>query len=307
MRAIVTGGAGFIGSHVVDRLMKEHGVERVLVIDDMRLGNTINVAQCAKEIDVWEESVQRALSEKIADINYFEPDIIFNLAVDPLPKSLILPWETWHNNVDITEAVARYCIEKKIRMVQFSSSEVYGTIQRGRLSECSRFAPMTMYAASKAACDHIISALVETDGLEAVTIRPFNCIGPRQNKFSYAGIVPMTINRIQMGERPVIYGTGKQTRDYTYVTDVANAAWVVATRGETGRVYNACSGTETQIDWLVNEISMNMGYNGTVDYRKERRGDVQRHQGDNNALAYIGWRREVTIRDAVRKTVEWYK
>ena len=307
MKAIVTGGAGFIGSHVVDALMKDAETERVLVIDDMRLGTELNIAHHKKDIDMLSMSVQDAFTEQLGLIHAFDADVVYNLAVDPLPKSLVLPWEVWENNVDITKHVATFCGNYEIRMVHFSSSEVYGTVKTGKISECSLMNPMTMYAASKAACDHIVNALVETEDLDAVTIRPFNCIGPRQNEKSYAGIIPMTINRIKRGEKPVIYGTGAQTRDYSYVTDIARAATLVAARGETGRVYNACTGIETRIDWLVNEISEHMNYRGTVDYQQARLGDVMRHQGDNAKIKTLGWAPSVPIREAVELTVEWYK
>jgi UDP-glucose 4-epimerase len=307
MKVIVTGGCGFVGSHLVDQLVRNSELERVLVIDDLRLGKELNIAQHKKDIDMLSMSVQDAFTEQLGLIHAFDADVVYNLAVDPLPKSLIYPWEVWYNNVAITKHVARFCGNHEIRMVHFSSSEVYGTVKSGKISECNVMNPLTMYAASKAACDHIIGVLVETERLDAVIVRPFNCIGPRQNEKSYAGIIPMTINRIKRGERPVIYGTGEQTRDYTYVTDIAKAATIVAARGETGRVYNACTGIETRIDWLVNEISEHMNYRGTVDYQQARLGDVMRHQGDNNMIKYIGWRPKVDIREAVAKTVEWYK
>jgi UDP-glucose 4-epimerase len=307
MKAIVTGGAGFIGSHVIDALMKDTGTERVLVIDDLRLGTELNIAHHKKDIDMLSMSVQDAFTKQFGMIHAFDADVVYNLAVDPLPKSLIYPWEVWENNIDITKHVTTFCGNYDTPLIHFSSSEVYGTVKLGRISEFHKMNPLTMYAASKAACDHIISAMVETEDLRAAIVRPFNCIGPRQNEKSYAGIIPMTINRIKRGERPMIYGTGAQTRDYTYVTDIANAAILVDKWGELGKVYNVCSGKETRIDWLVNEISEQMNYKGTVEYRPARAGDVMRHQGDNNEIRRMGWAPSVSIREAVAETVEWYK
>ena len=307
MKAIVTGGAGFIGSHVVDALMNDTETERVLVIDDLRLGNELNIAKHKKDIDMLSMSVQDAFTEQLGLIHAFDADVVYNLAVDPLPKSLICPWEVWENNVDITKHVTTFCGNYETRLVHFSSSEVYGTVNVGRISESHRMNPLTMYAASKAACDHMINALVETEDLRAVIIRPFNCIGPRQNEKSYAGIIPMTINRIKRGEKPVIYGTGAQTRDYSYVTDIAKAATLVAALGKSGRVYNVCSEKETRIDWLVNEISEHMNYKGTIEYKPARAGDVRRHQGDNAGIRCMGWYPSINIQEAVAATVEWYK
>ncbi len=312
---IVCGGAGFIGSNLVDELAKLKEIKRILIIDDMRLGRYSNIqtTYCnAKttddiKIDLWKLRVETAFNKLSPNVFGFEPDTIFNLAVDPLPKSLEKPREVWNNNIDIVWAIASYCRHHETKMVNFSSSEVYGTEPMGLIDESHVLVPTTPYAASKAACDHLIDSLVRVYGLNVTTIRPFNVIGPRQNAGSYAGIIPKTIRRIQNKERPIIFGTGKQTRDYTYVTDIARAAIDVANKGEKGEVYNACSGRETTIEWLIEEICENMGYHSGIEYRPERVADVKRHQGNCSKLRSLtGWVPEIDIREAVKKTVESY-
>jgi UDP-glucose 4-epimerase len=252
-------------------------------------------------------SAKIAFTGQLGTIHAFDPDVIYNLAVDPLPKSFNKPMEVWNNNVESTWAIAHYCMNTNTRMVHFSSSEVYGTKPVGLLSETDLMLPTTPYAASKAACDNMLLSLHETYNLDVVTVRPFNTIGPRQNQGSYAGIIPLTINRINKGKAPVIYGTGKQTRDISYVTDVTSAATTVAALGASGECYNVCSGIETSIEWLINEICYHMGYEGQVEYRHKRCADVMRHQGDNTKIKTLGWQPSVAIRKSVARTVEWYK
>ena len=302
---IVAGGAGFLGSTLVDKLVKD-SVTKLLVIDDLRLGKTNNIEH--HDIAFWKKSVQIAFGVHAKAIDDFAPDTIFNLAVDPLPKSFDQPRTVWDNNVYSTWAIANYCIDKPIRMVQYSSSEVYGTALKGLIDESHELYPTTPYAASKAACDHLINSMVCTYDLDAVTIRPFNCIGPRQNDASYAGVIPLTIRRLQRGEAPEIHGTGQQSRDYAYSTDIAEAATAVAASGVRGRVYNACSGRETTIEWLIHEICEHMGYSGKPVRKPARQADVQRHIGDNRRLKdQTGWTPKVSIHEAVKRTVEWYQ
>jgi len=307
MKVIVTGGCGFVGSHLVDQLVRNSELERVLVIDDLRLGKELNIAQHKKDIDMLSMSVQDAFTKQLGLIHAFDADVVYNLAVDPLNKSINKPMEVWNNNIETTWKVAHYCMNTNTKMIQFSSSEVYGTKKKGTISENNELNPTTPYAASKAACDQLIKSLVETYNLNAVTIRPFNTIGPRQNDGSYAGIIPLTIKRIKNKERPRIYGTGKQCRDMTYVDDIAKAAILVQRQGKKGECYNACSGNETTIEWLINEICYHMDYKGEIEYRRTRAGDVMRHQGDNTKIKALGWAPKVGIREAVAKTVEWYK
>ena len=307
---MVYGGAGFIGSHLVDELLTRPTTEKILIIDDLRLGKLDNIKhhEGDKRVAFWKTTVQDTLTQLHGIIDTFEPNAIFNLAVDPLPKSIEYPREVWNNNIDSTWDIAQFCIHTNTRMIQFSSSEVYGTVLTGSINEHDELRPTTPYAASKAACDHLLNSLVQTHTLNVVTIRPFNTIGPRQNAGSYAGIIPATLKRIRQGNTPVIYGTGKQTRDFTYVTDIASAAIVIAKHGVTGEVYNACSGKETSIEWLIEEISEAMNYKGTVKYEMARIADVMRHQGDYTKLKHLSaWHPEVDIRSAVKRTVNWYK
>jgi UDP-glucose 4-epimerase len=167
----------------------------------------------------------------------------------------------------------------------------------------------TAYAASKAASDQLVFSYCESFGIDASIIRPFNNYGPRQNDGSYAGVVPITIKRVLRGEAPVIYGDGKQTRDYLFVTDTADAAVkAYETKSSRKKALNIASGSETSIETLVHIIAQQLGYTGDVVYKEERPGDVRRHIA-NTFLAedLLGFRPTLDLKEGLKITIDWYK
>ncbi len=167
----------------------------------------------------------------------------------------------------------------------------------------------TSYAASKAASDQLVFAYCDSFGLDASIVRPFNNYGPRQNDESYAGIVPLTIKRILKGESPVIYGDGKQTRDYLFVTDTADAAIkVYGCANSRNKALNIASGKETSIEFLVRAIAECMRSTREIVYEAERPGDIRRHIA-NTYLAedLLGFRPTVDLTEGLRITIDWYK
>jgi UDP-glucose 4-epimerase len=194
-------------------------------------------------------------------------------------------------------------------LIHFSSSEAYGTSEYAPMDENHPLNGTTTYAASKSASDMLIFSYCRTFGIDAAIIRPFNNYGPRQNEGSYAGVIPITIKRILEGKAPVIYGDGKQTRDYLYVTDTAKAAIKVhdvkATRN---KVLNVASGVEIPIDVIIRKIADIMGSSKEILYEQDRPGDVRRHIA-NIFLAkdLIGFSPTVSFEDGLKATVNWYK
>jgi len=166
----------------------------------------------------------------------------------------------------------------------------------------------TPYAASKAASDLMVLSYYRMFGIDAAIVRPFNNYGPRQNEGSYCGVIPETIKRILKGEAPLIYGDGKQTRDYIYVTDTCEATVRVYDKKETrGRVVNVASGREVTIEHIIATISELMGSTLEPVYAQERLGDVRRHIA-NAFLAedLLGFTPKVGFEDGMRETVSWY-
>ncbi|MBI4174894.1 MAG: GDP-mannose 4,6-dehydratase [Candidatus Aenigmarchaeota archaeon] len=307
---LVTGGAGFIGSHLIDAMISEKP-ERIVAVDNFFLGEKENLSDAASRFGIVVENCDAADYNKMKEIvKRNRTDVIFNLAMVPLPTSLEKPSWAFDINVDITRVVCELGREGHYgTLVQFSSSEVYGTGLHNKMTETHPLLPCTPYAASKAACDHLVHSYHKTFGLDMLIIRPFNNYGPRQNDKSYAGIIPITIKRIMNGQTPIIFGTGKQTRDFLYVEDTVRAtADAFKSASTRGKIFNVASGRETSINDIVAAICKEMDWTKQPKFEKRRPGDVDRHLGDIElAKKLIGFRPTVRLEDGIKRTVQWYK
>jgi UDP-glucose 4-epimerase len=308
---MVTGGAGFIGSHLVDALGKE-GPNKIIAVDNYFLGSNENLTDAVERYgdrieivnaDVTDLDVMRKIFQK----NYC--DVVFNLAVQPLPYSLDHPKECSDNNVEMVTTLCNLQREKLFNvLLHFSSSEAYGTARYRPMDEKHPLGPSTPYASSKAAGDLLALSYYRTFGNDVRIIRPFNNYGPRQNMGSYAGVIPLTINRILDGEQPIIYGDGEQTRDYIYVTDTARMAIEAVKRDSVkGMTINIGSGQETSILKVISTIAKLIGYEGSIRFEPPREGDVRGHIA-NIYLAkdVLGFAPKVDFNMGMAETVEWY-
>lgn len=301
-KVLVVGGAGFIGSHLVDALIEQGN--KVLVIDNLFLGKKENVNENAKLIimDVCDENFY-------GHVFNFKPDLVYNLAVLPLPHSLVHPLSNIKINIKIVQTLCEFVRRGWIgKMIHFSSSEVYGSAMYSPMCEHHPWKASTPYAASKASGDMICLSYVETFGCNISIIRPFNNYGPRQNAGSYAGIIPLTINRLLKGEPAIVFGDGNQTRDYIYVKDTAKAAVLMGMRNDLkGEVINIASGHEYSMNWLVNEIIKMIDPNQKILYEAKRSGDVRRHIANvMKAKDMLGFEHETSMIEGLNQTVEWY-
>ena len=308
---LVTGGAGFIGSHVVDSLIKEHP-EKIVVLDNFYLGKRSNLDDARNNFGglIIEESDLTNYKELKRVVNGHGIDIVYNLAVIPLPTSLVKPEWTFKSNVMMTLNLCKLQRDGKFRkLVQFSSSEACGSAIQVPMTEDHPLNPETSYAASKAATDHLALSYGRTFGMDVVVIRPFNNYGPRQNSGKYAGIVPLTIKRIMKDEPIVIYGDGRQTRDYIYVTDTAEATVEISKRDDMKNLtINIASGEELQILDLVEKITGKMGYTKDFVYKEERPGDIKRHVADISlAKKLINFKPKTMLDEGLKLTIEWFR
>jgi UDP-glucose 4-epimerase len=307
---LITGGAGFIGSHVVDRVVKEEP-EKVIVVDNFFLGKESNLTEARvnyPNLKVYnQDASDYEMMRKIMENEGI--DIIFNLAVIPLPASLIMPRWSFEQNINITLTLCELARNNNFdTLIHFSSSEAYGTSEYAPMDEKHPLNGTTPYAASKAASDQLVLSYCKTFGIDASIIRPFNNYGPRQNEGSYAGVIPLTIKRILNNEVPVIYGDGKQTRDYLYVSDTATAAIdIYNSKNTRSRVLNIASGKEICIEALIKLIRKSLNCNKPIVYERERPGDVRRHIA-NIYLAedLIGFKPIISLDEGLKLTIDWY-
>ncbi|MBI2672549.1 GDP-mannose 4,6-dehydratase [Candidatus Woesearchaeota archaeon] len=308
---VVTGGAGFIGSHLVDALIKEEP-EKIIVVCNFSLGKKENLKEA-------EENFQnlKIINQSVADYKsvkkIFENegvDITYNLAVIPLPASLEDPLGSTLENlkmiINVCELLRKGFFKK---LINFSSSEAYGTARKVPMNEEHPLNPETPYAASKAGGDLIVDSYFRTFKLPVATLRPFNNYGPRQNAGKFAGIIPLTIKRIMNNENIVINGDGEQTRDFIFVTDTAKAAVEFGKNSNViGKTINVASGREISINYLIELIKKEFNYKGEVTYGPERPGDVRRHFADISlAKKILGFEPSVKIEDGIKVTCDWYK
>src|SRR6266849_9007906 len=255
---VITGGAGFIGSHLVDLLVPED-VKRLTIIDNFFLGTLSNLAEASRRMPdlrilYIDASNDRSLREAFSRLGAV--DVVFDLAVIPFLTSMVRPQFCFETNVHITSVLCELLREGYFEtLVHFSSSEAYGSARIVPMSEDHPLDPLTPYAASKAASDHLVRTYAATFGVDALVVRPFNNYGPRQHDQQYAGVIPTMLKCAFEGGVFTIFGDGRQTRDYIYVTDTVRAALDLYECSQArGKVVNIGSGQEISIIDLKTKI-----------------------------------------------------
>lgn len=309
---LVTGGAGFIGSHLVDALIAE-GAGDITVIDNYFLGNEANLQDAQTSLpdlrvlrrDAADEMTMREVFHAIPAV-----DVVFDLAVIPLPTSLERPKWCFDTNAQITSTLCELLREEQFgALLHFSSSEAYGSAQSVPMPENHPLEPLTPYAASKVASDLLVRTYIATFGVDAQVVRPFNNYGPRQNDKEYAGVIPTLLRSVFAGRPFILFGDGEQTRDYIYVTDTVRAALdLYACPAAQGHVVNIGSGQQISIIDLVHKIEAILGHTITYERRATRPGDVNCHQADISLLReLVDFAPAVDIDTGLALTVEWYR
>lgn len=311
-RVLVTGGAGFIGSHLVDRLLVG-GAEHVVVVDDYFLGSDANLEQAQAAADgrlvVYRDDARdhRLMAEVL---RREQTSVVYDLATRALLYSFLNPATAFDVNTDIAATLGDLLRAGAYeKLVHVSSSEVYGTAQVAPMDETHPLLPETSYAAGKAGADLLLASYVRMFDLDITTIRPFNNYGPRQNRKGLAALIPLTIDRLRAGERPVVQGDGLQTRDFVYVEDTARLLVEAAAADlPAGTVLNVASGVETSVLEIVTTLCRIFDVDPDVEHQPARAADVRRHWADTSRARAVlpGTDELVTLEEGLRRTVDWY-
>lgn len=277
--SLVTGGAGFIGSHIVDALL-ERG-DRVRVLDNFSTGNRDNLEHVIDRIDLIEGDITDAETVNRATRG---ADLVFHqAALASVPRSVANPIATHRACVDGTLNVLVAARDAGVRRVVYAaSSSAYGNAVKMPKSEADPTSPLSPYAVAKLAAEHYCAAFSEVYRLETVRLRYFNVFGPRQSPESqYAAVIPLFIQAMTTGKRPTIHGDGKQSRDFTFIADVVQANLKAsAAPGVSGRVYNVACGRQTSLLELVEHLNRLLGTRIQPLNTSPRTGDVRHSLAD---------------------------
>ena len=305
---LVTGGAGFIGSHIAAQLASSGA--RVRVIDDLSTGHRENLEEIGGAIDFTEASLmdERATRRVLEDV-----ELVFHEAAIPsVPRSVENPRETHEACVDATFSLLMAARERGVRrLVYAASSSAYGDQPVLPKSEGMRPDPLSPYAVAKLVGEYYCQVFARAYGLETVSLRYFNVFGPRQDPSSqYSGVISRFISALLGDGRPVIFGDGRQSRDFTYIANVvdANLRAAETTRG-VGQVINVANGERTTLNELLDVLKKITGRADVeAEYGEPRTGDVRHSQADiTQARELLGYEPHVGLEEGLRLTIDWWK
>ncbi|HXS00470.1 MAG TPA: SDR family oxidoreductase [Pyrinomonadaceae bacterium] len=306
--ALVTGGAGFIGSHIAAALMADGA--RVRVLDDLSTGHRENIEEIGGDLDFVQGSVaDEQLLNKVLD----GVEVVFHEAAIPsVPRSVEAPRQTHIASVDGTFSLLVAARDQKVRRVVYAaSSSAYGDQPTLPKDEQMLPDPLSPYAVAKLVGEYYCQVFTRVYRLETVSLRYFNVFGPRQDPGSqYSGVVSRFISTLLSNERPVIYGDGEQSRDFTYIDNVVSANLKAASaKDAAGKVINVANGERITLNELLAELKDLTGKQDvTAEYREPRVGDVRHSLADITlARQFLEYESKVGLREGLQRTIDWWK
>jgi nucleoside-diphosphate-sugar epimerase len=304
---VVTGGGGFIGSHIVEELLRRH--ETVRIVDNFSTGKHENTQPFEDRAEVIEADIADAknLAQFLKGADY----VIHQAAIPSVPKSIIDPVKSHHANVNGTLRLLEACRQAKVkRVVYASSSSLYGDSPTLPKHEGMMPNPLSPYGAQKLFGEIYCQVFTRSYGLETVSLRYFNVFGPRQDATSqYSGVLALFIPAVLQGRRPTIYGDGLQSRDFTYVKNVVDANLLACeVPGVAGQVFNIACGDRITVNSMLQLINKITGKDITPIYTEPRPGDIKHSQADiARAREQLGYAPKVNFEEGLRNTIEWYR
>ena len=303
---IVTGGAGFIGSNLVRALEKYNTVK---VIDNLSTGYLKNIKDLINNTQI------EFIKGNITNLNFLQKtfkdvDYVFHLAAIPsVPRSIINPIKSNHANINGTLNVLIAAKDNNVKKVIYSSSSsVYGDTPTLPKKEDMKPCPLSPYAVSKLTSEYYCQVFTEVYYLPTICLRYFNVYGPHQDKKSeYAAVIPKFITSVLNNNSPVIFGNGKQTRDFTFVKDAVNANILAAKSKETG-VFNIAYGKRISINKLAKSIMNIIGKQIKPKYTTPRSGDIRHSLADiSKAKRKLEYIPKIEIKEGLEETITWFQ
>ena len=303
MRVLVTGGAGFIGSNIVDALISAG--HEIAIIDNLSTGKeeNINPEACFFHIDITDFEALEGIFQN------FKPEIVFHVAAQiDLRKSVEEPSFDAEVNVVGSVNLFSLCIQYGVKRIIFSSTggALYGEREKIPANENSSIEPLSPYGVSKYCTEQYLNYFKRLYGIERVILRYGNVYGPRQDPFGEAGVIAIFTNKILNGETLTVYGDGNQTRDYIFIEDVVRAN-LLSIEGKEG-IYNIGTNVETSVNHIIELFSKILEKDIKPIYTQPRKGEVYRISlNTEKAKMELGFEVKFTFEEGLRKTIQWYK
>lgn len=304
---LVTGGAGFIGSHIATALV-ERG-EKVRVLDNLSMGKLENLAALQGKFEFIEGDIADpdAVARAMKDV-----EVVFHqAALASVPMSLENPLATHRACVTGTVTVLKAAVDAKVRrLVYAASSSAYGDQPTSSKRETDLPQPLSPYAAAKLAGEYYLQAFYHSFGLETVGLRYFNVFGPRQDPDSpYSAVIPIFVTRLLSGKPPIVYGDGLQSRDFTFVGNVVKGNLLASEApAVAGKIINLADGRQTTLLRLIELLNEMLGTNTKVDFQPARVGDVRESLADITlARKLLNFHPEVELEEGLRRTIHYYR
>ena len=304
---VVTGGGGFIGSHIVEELLRRNEIVRV--IDNFSTGKWENLEPFEGGAEIIEADIAEGknLPRFLEGADY----VIHQAALPSVPKSILDPVKSHHANVNGTLQLLNASREADVkRVVYASSSSVYGDSPTLPKHEGMMPNPLSPYGAQKLFAEIYCQVFSRAYGLETVSLRYFNVFGPRQDSTSqYSGVLALFIPAVLQSKRPTIYGDGLQSRDFTYVQDVVEANLLAcAVPGVAGQVFNVACGDRITVNSMLQQINKITGKDIAPIYADPRPGDIKHSQADiTRAKEHLEYQPKISFEEGLRNTIEWYR